>query len=109
MSQQHALHGLQQLRSAWVRRTLTPFLLRTLHRSVGIKQAAQHTRTEGGRSLLDRRREGLAAGRHAQFEGQVAQGGAGQAEFAPPGDGPLPAGKVRTVLQRLRRCPVRPA
>jgi hypothetical protein len=102
-AQQHALHRLQQAQVGLGQAHADTRVLRTLHRSVGIKQATQHTRTEGGRSLLDRRREGLAAGRHAEFEGQVAQGGAGQAEFAPPGDGPLPAGKVRTVLQRLRR------
>ena len=50
------------------------FVLAALHRTVGVEQAAQQAAAEIGRASFDRRRDGLAAWRHAERQRQPAQG-----------------------------------
>ena len=85
--------------SLCVRRTLTPFGLRALHRSVGIEQSAQQPLDERRAPALDLRRDRLRAWRETERTGQPANRRRLQARFAAAGDA-MEAAEVAAVIER---------
>ena len=101
-AQQHALGALQQCFVALRQTDAHPFVVRSLHRAIGVKQAAQRGCDKFARTALHGRCQGLVAHFHAHRKSQVAQRHRCQAAFTAPGNRPLKTGKVGAVVERGR-------
>ena len=98
-AQQHALRALEQAEVGLRETHRDAFSLAALYRAIRIKQAAQQTTVKVARGPLDRRRDGLGAGRQAEAGGQTRQARDPKPVLVASGDR-VPPGEVGARRER---------